>query len=149
MADLVRIAVGALLGSQVSAWDCATPCVTHARAVHPAVVQQQLKEGDPCGWIGVTVRPMTAAFAESLGMDEPYGAIFDQPQPNSPAASADIEQGDVLTTINGSPLIRASDFAGIIAAIAPGTEVDLYTSRDGQPRQVTLILGSGPCRRSG
>src|SRR5262249_25697861 len=48
------------------------------------------------GWIGVAVRPMTAAFAASLGMAVPYGAIFEQPEPGGPAANAHIEQGDVL-----------------------------------------------------
>ena len=39
-------------------------------------------EGVPiCGWIGVEVRPMTRPFADSLGMTEPYGAIFDRPSP--------------------------------------------------------------------
>jgi serine protease Do len=59
--------------------------------------------------MGVEVRPMTAAFAASLGMAVPYGAIFDQPEPGSPAANAHIEQGDVLTAINGSPLMRSND----------------------------------------
>ena len=92
---------------------------------------------------------MTTAFAESLGMAEPYGGIFDQPEAGSPAAAAHIEQGDALTSVNGSPLMRASDFAKIIAAMAPGTSVYLYTWRDGQPREVTLVLGSTPCRASG
>jgi len=82
-------------------------------------------------------------------MAEPYGAIFDQPEPGSPAATAGIEQGDVLTAINGSPLMRASDFARIISMTAPGTSVYLNTSRNGETMQVTLILASTPCRSSG
>ena len=35
---------------------------------------------DLCGWIGVAVTPITSAFANSLGMAEPYGAIFEQPE---------------------------------------------------------------------
>jgi serine protease Do len=92
---------------------------------------------------------MTAAFADSLGMAEPYGAIFDQPEPGSPAANAHIEQGDVLTSINGSPLMRSSDFAGIISAMAPGTSVYLYTWRGGEARQVTVVVSSAQCRTSG
>jgi serine protease Do len=92
---------------------------------------------------------MTTAFAESLGMAEPYGAIFEQPEPGSPAATAGIEQGDVLTAINGSPLMRSSDFAGIISMMAPGTSVYLNTSRDGATREVSLTLGSAQCRTSG
>ena len=82
-------------------------------------------------------------------MVEPYGAIFERPEPNSPAAAAHIEAGDVLTAINGSPLMRSSDFAGIISTIAPGTSVYLDTWRDRQAMQVTVILGSATCRTSG
>ena len=76
-----------------------------------AVVQAQHNGNELCGWMGVKVSPMTAPFAESLGMAEPYGAIFDRPEPGSPAADAHIEQGDVLTAINGAPLMRSGDFA--------------------------------------
>ena len=91
---------------------------------------------------------MTAAFAASLGMAVPYGAIFDQPEPGSPAANAHIAQGDVLTAINGSPLMRSSDFAGIISTMAPGTTVYLATWRNGEARQITLTLGSALRRKS-
>jgi len=104
---------------------------------------------EPCGWLGVTVTPMTAAIAESLGMTEVYGAIFGPPDPGSPAAAAGIEQGDVLTAVNGVTLVRAGDFAGIIAAMAPSTPVVLDTLRDSQGRQVRVPLGAGPCRTGG
>jgi S1-C subfamily serine protease len=55
----------------------------------------------------------------------------------------------VLTAVNGSPLMRASDFAGIISAMAPDTQVYLNTSRDGEAMQVKVILGSAPCRARG
>src|SRR5262249_59950934 len=97
-----------------------------------------------CGWIGVKVSPMTAAFAESLGMAEPYGAIFERPEPKSPAAAAHIEEGDVLAAINGSPLMRSSDFSSIISMMAPGTSVYLDTLRDLQAMQVTVILDQTP-----
>jgi S1-C subfamily serine protease len=148
-----RIVMEALLGFHGSGWDYATAYPAHGYVADVAVAQekkQRTQSGDdPCGWIGVAVSPMTTAFAESLAMAEPYGAIFDQPEPGSPAAAAHIEQGDVLTAINGSPLMRASDFAEIISAMAPGATVYLYTWRDGQPRQVRLIVGSAPCRTGG
>ena len=146
--DFMRIVTGASLAVHAGVWLTVTSYAAHARAADTVLVQQN-RDSDVCGWIGVGVSPMTRAFADSLGMAEPYGAIFDLPEPESPAAQAHIEQGDVLTSINGVPLARASDFAGIISAMAPGTMVSLDVWRDGEPRQVALVLGSAPCRRTG
>ena len=139
----------ALLGFHVGILVYATPYTAHAYAAHATVVQEKQKGNDLCGWMGVAVSPMTAAFAESLGMAEPYGAIFEQPEPGSPAAAAGIEQGDVLAAINGNPLMVSGDFAGIISMMAPGTSVSLNTSRNGEAMQVNLVLGSAQCRTSG
>jgi serine protease Do len=147
--DFGKTVMEALLGFHVGTGDYATSYTAHAYVAHATVAQQTQKGNDLCGWIGVAVSPMTAAFAESLGMAEPYGAIFERPEPDSPAATAGIEQDDVLTAINGSPLMRSSDFAGIISMMAPGTSVYLNIWRDGEAMQVKLILGSAQCRTRG
>ena len=95
--------------------------------------------------MGVQERPMTRAFAASLGMAVPYGAIFDRPEPGSPAANADIQAGDVLTSINGSPVMLSSDFAAMISMMAPGSVVYLNTFRSRQMIKVSLVLGTGKC----
>jgi C-terminal processing protease CtpA/Prc len=100
---------------------------------------------DPCGWIGVAVSPMTSAFANSLGMVQPYGAIFEQPEPGSPAAHAGIQAGDVITSVNGTNIDKASDFATMIARMAPDTIVHLAIYRDGQPTERDVVLGAGKC----
>jgi len=113
------------------------------------VVEHTAKDQEPCGWIGVTVSPVTPGFAESIGLPEPSGGIFDQPDPDSPAAAAGIEQGDVLTKVNGSSLLRASDFAKIISTMPPGTQISLWILRNGQTLQLTVSLGSTQCRQRG
>jgi serine protease Do len=122
----------ALLGCAAIAWPLA------AYAQRPATSTE-------CGWIGVKVSPMTKPFADSLGFTELYGAIFDQPELNGPAAQAKIEAGDVITAINGTPLESWSDFTPTISAMAPGTEVYLTTYRDGQLLDRTVTLGSSKC----
>jgi serine protease Do len=134
----MRIAIGAMV------LICGFVPAGPTRAGTPAV--QHAQRGDAvCGWIGVQVSPMTRAFADSLGMAEPYGAIFDQAEAGSPAAHAGIQAGDVITAVNGSPVMRSSDFATMIAAIAPNTTAYLSTSRDGQTIEVTVMVGSGKC----
>jgi len=108
----------------------------------------QAQGADLCGWIGVAVSPMTSAFANSLGMVQPYGAIFEQPEPGSPAAHAGIQAGDAITSVNGTNIEKASDFAKMIAEIAPETIVHLATFRDGQPMELHVMLGSGKCPRA-
>jgi serine protease Do len=108
----------------------------------------QAQATDPCGWIGVAVSPMTSAFATSLGMVQPYGAIFGAPDPGSPAAHAGIQAGDVIISINGMNIDKASDFASMIAAMAPETIVDLATYRNGQPLELHVTLASGKCPRA-
>ena len=88
---------------------------------------------------------MTRAFAESLGMTAPYGAIFGRPRPGSPAAKARIERYDVVTAIEGVPLRSARDFAPAIAKIAPGTVIHLTTWRSRQLMQARVIVGSASC----
>jgi S1-C subfamily serine protease len=87
---------------------------------------------------------MTRPFADSLGMTEPYGAIFDQPQPNSPAAQI---LRPATCPVNGSPLGNWSDFIPTISAMAPGTDVYLTTYRDEQLIEVKVTLGSFECPR--
>ena len=84
-----------------------------------------------CGWIGARVGAVPKSFAESLGMDVRYGAVFKTPLPGSPAARAGIEAGDVLTSVNGNPLQNWADFKGTIAAFAPGDTIDLWVRRNG------------------
>jgi S1-C subfamily serine protease len=113
---------------------------------HGPATRARAQGADGCGWIGVAVSPMTAAFANSLGMAEPYGAIFEQPEPGSPAAHAGIQAGDVITSINGATIERAGDFDAMIAGMAPETIVHLATYRDGQRIELPVMLGSGKCR---
>jgi S1-C subfamily serine protease len=119
-----------------------------AGAAWPLAAQAQGPE--ICGWIGVRVHPMTVDFAESLGMVEPYGAIFGRPRPGSPAAKAHIEAYDVVTKINGSPLRSWRGFAPIIAAFASDTTIHLTTWRSRLLIDVRVVLGRASCnpRRS-
>ena len=55
-------------------------------------------------WLGVQIQPVTAGIADSLGMKKAEGAIVDQPQPDSLAAKAGIQAGDVIVAVNNKPI---------------------------------------------
>jgi serine protease Do len=96
------------------------------------------------GWLGVQIQPVTAGIANSLGMKKAEGAMVDQPQPDSPAAKAGIETGDVITALNGTPVTNSRELARQIAIMAPGTSVKLDTLRKGETKTVSVTLGQMP-----
>jgi serine protease Do len=70
--------------------------------------------------------------------------MVDQPQPNSPAAKADIKSGDVITAVNGTPVKDARDLARTIGMMAPDSSVKLDLIRQGETKTVSLTLGQLP-----
>ena len=122
---------------------CIVLCVT--ATAWPLAAQAVEAGAGRCGYFGARVSPMTRAFAASLGMNQPYGAIFQRPVPGGPAAGAGIEAYDVVTAINGTPLKSWRDFLPTISAFAPGTPVFLDTWRSGQFIQVRVVLGAKKC----
>jgi S1-C subfamily serine protease len=117
-----------------------------AAAIWPFAAGAQPAPSPVCGSIGVQVHPMTTAFAQSLGMTEPYGAIFGRPRLGSPAAKAGIERYDVVTAINGVPLRSWRDFAPAIARTAPGTVIYLTTWRSRQFTRARVVVYAARCR---
>jgi S1-C subfamily serine protease len=63
--------------------------------------------------------------------------------PNSPAAHALLEPGDLITDVAGDPVESMSDLAARIRGIEPGTRVVLTVERDGRTLEVPVTVGSG------
>jgi serine protease Do len=96
------------------------------------------------GWLGVQVQPVTAAIADSLGLKKAEGALVDQPEPNSPAATAGVKAGDIITEVNGAPIKDARALAQRIARSAPGSPAKLTILRDGKTQHVETTLATMP-----
>ena len=110
------------------------------------IVVAQLKDSGHVtrGWLGVQIQPVTPGIAESLGIKKAEGAMVDEPQSGSPAAKAGIKSGDIITTVNGTPVKDARDLARTIGMMAPDSSVKLDILRDGQSKTMTLTLAQMP-----
>jgi serine protease Do len=99
------------------------------------------------GWIGVQIQPITSDIAESLGLKGTGGAIVAELQADSPAATAGIITGDVITAVNGQIVKDAHDLAKQIGSMTPGATVKLTVWRKGEEKSFSLTLGELPKSR--
>jgi len=73
--------------------------------------------------------------------DGSRGAQVAEVVPGSAAADAGLEEGDLLVSVDGTPIADSSQLRSQITRRAPGTEVTLGLERDGDDQAVTVTLG--------
>ncbi len=115
-----------------------------AETVKSVVAQLRDKGSVTRGWIGVQIQTVTPDIADSMGLKQATGALVSEPQKNSPAATAGIQSGDVITSVDGTPIHDARELARKIGTMAPGTSVKLGIVHSGQDKTLTLTLGTLP-----
>ncbi len=96
------------------------------------------------GYMGFYGQDVTPEIAQSLGLQRPQGAIIAQVERDSPAAEAGLQPGDVVLEMNGNPIEHYDAFRNAIAALRPGTAVQLLIWRDGKTLEQTVTLGERP-----
>ena len=109
-------------------------------------VVQQLKENGAVarGWLGVEIQPVTPEIADSLGVKDASGALVAKETPNSPAATAGVKVGDIITAVNGDKVADPKELARSIAALGPKKEAQLSVLRNGAGQ--TIRSRSARCR---
>ncbi|WP_024509239.1 Do family serine endopeptidase [Bradyrhizobium sp. ARR65] len=110
-----------------------------------AVIAQLKEHGSVTrAYIGVQVQPVTAGIAESLGLKKAEGALVDEAQPDTPAAKAGIQAGDVITAVNGTAVKDSRDLARQISTMAPGSTAKLDILRKGESKTIEVTLATMP-----
>ena len=91
--------------------------------------------------LGVTIQDLNQALADSFGLKRPDGALIANVASNSAAAAAGLKAGDVVTEVNGQPVVRSGELSSLIGLAAPGEKVTLKVWRDHAAREVQARLG--------
>jgi Do/DeqQ family serine protease len=106
-----------------------------------SVMDQLIKNGSvKRGKLGVTIQPVTADIASSLGLKEVKGALVNSVEKGSPAEKAGIQRGDVITAFNGSAVSDSNNLRNLVASTAPGTQVTITVWRDGKEQQFQMTV---------
>jgi serine protease Do len=96
------------------------------------------------GYVGVEAQQITPATAQAMHLKENGGALLAGVQPDSPAAQAGLQPGDVIQAVNGSAIANPRELALRVADIQPGDQAHLSVLHDGQTKDVTVKVGALP-----
>ena len=109
-------------------------------------VANQLKENGKVsrGWLGVLIQDVTLDLAQSFGMSKPQGALVAKVLPDSPAAEADFQVGDIVVAFNGHDIERSSNLPPVVGGTPVGKKVPVKVVRNGQTRTLWVTLGELP-----
>lgn len=109
-------------------------------------VADQLRDGGEVSraWLGVVIQDVTRELAESFGMDRPEGALVAQVLPDSPAAAAGLEPGDVVVEFNGNEVATSGALPPMVGQAAVGSTVPVVVMRDGERETLDITLAQLP-----
>ena len=93
------------------------------------------------GRLGVTVQDLNQSLADSFGIKQVGGALISNVAPGSAAAAAGLKSGDVITEVNGEPVLGSGSLSSMVGMSAPGERVRLKVWRDHQERTIEAKLG--------
>lgn len=95
-------------------------------------------------WLGVEISPNPPDALPSQAQTLTVEAV----ESGSPAASAGLQQGDVLTSWNGQQVLNYFNLVQDINKSQPGDTVSLGIDRDGQASSVNVTLGTEPLQQA-
>jgi serine protease Do len=105
------------------------------------VMQQLITTGKVRrGMLGVFGQSLSADLAAGFGLEQARGALVSEVQPDSPAARAGVRRGDVVLSIDGTPVADYNALRNRIASTQPGATVTLRVLRDGREQQLRVTL---------
>jgi serine protease Do len=84
------------------------------------------------------VQAVTPELAKSFGLERERGALVADVMPDTPAAKAGIERGDIIVEFNGRKIEEMNDLPRVVASTAPNADVPVKILRKGQEKVVQV-----------
>src|SRR5947209_3603168 len=94
----------------------------------------------PVTYLGVETSQVPDVVSEQLGLAKGLGLVVEYVESNSPAASAGVQQNDILKMLNDQILIEPSQLRKLLQTFPEGTEVTLTILRKGKEQKLTIKL---------
>jgi len=96
------------------------------------------------GWLGVSIQPLTPELAKSFGARSEKGVLISDVVPDSPAAKAGVQPGDILLEFEGKKMEGPGDLQRAVGLTNPGTSAKVKIWRDQAEKTLELKIGEAP-----
>ena len=96
------------------------------------------------GWLGVSIQPLTPELAKSFGAKDNKGVLLSEVMPDSPAAKAGLQSGDILLEFQGKKMEAPADLQRAVGLTSPGASAKAKVLRDQGERTVDIKIGEAP-----
>ncbi len=107
------------------------------------VVDQLKSQGHVSrGWLGVQIQDVTRELAESFGMKKPEGALVSRVLDKSPAETAGIQIGDIITEFNGQEIVSSADLPPMVGRTPIGETAKIKVIREGNRKELGVKIGA-------
>ena len=115
-----------------------------AELAKPVIDALRRGERPQRGYLGVGLQPVDEDIAGSLGLPKDRGEIVRTVQPDTPAAKAGIQQGDVIVTVNGKAVNPDETVSYLIANTPVGSRIAVEVIRNGRRMTIPVTVEQRP-----
>jgi len=91
--------------------------------------------------LGILVQDLTPDVAEAMHAKERSGAVVSKVESNSPAARAGIRPGDLIVSVDDTPLADGADLRNRVGLQPVGATVRLGILRNGKEQSLDVRVG--------
>jgi len=106
-----------------------------------AVQQLKTKGYVSRGQLGVRMQPVDDDIVKAFGLESGTGAAVVDVTPDSGAAKAGVQSGDIILAYDGHELQQASDLPPLVGMTKPGSKVPLEILRNGKKQTLQVTVG--------
>lgn len=91
-------------------------------------------------YLGVVIGEVNAALAEQFGVPRNGGVLVSEVLPDTPAADAGFQEGDLITSFAGRPVRRPRDLQSVVEQMPLDEEQEVKILRNGEPQTLAVTV---------
>jgi membrane-associated protease RseP (regulator of RpoE activity) len=95
----------------------------------------------PVTYLGVETSEVPRVLSEQMNLPKGFGLVVDYVVPDGPAATAGVQQSDIIKMFNDQILMEPDQLSKLVRSYSEGTNVTLTIIRKGAETKLTVKLG--------